>query len=177
VSATEASGVKEGALSRLEKIAKIISMQAHVDIAEQMGFNTIQLRKQETHVRIVGDWQEELMKDYGIPYEKGRVLITPELLDVNFDVIPHDGTVANTGDVNTWSTVFQTVSKDPALSQQLDTVRIFQHIAKLMGAKNIRDFIKKGGNIVPQVVPDTDIAAGVQAGNLVPTSEMPVPTQ
>jgi hypothetical protein len=45
--------------------------------------------------------------------------------------------------------------------QQFDMVRVFKHIARLAGAKNVDNFEVK-------VKPDQEVMRQVQAGNLIP---------
>ena len=172
VSATEAQGTMQSALSRLEKSAKITSLQAHYDIAYQMAWNTRQLMDSATYAKITGDWANVLIEEHGMTPDKGRIAVDPKQLDVNFDVVPHDGSVPSAGDGQTMLTLYQIASQNPVIAQSLDMVRIFKHIARLSGAKNINDFVKKGGNINANVIADEQVAQQEQAGNMVPVEQM-----
>jgi len=156
------------ALSRLEKIARITSMQAHYDIAYQMAWNTRQLMDEETYYKILGDWDKVLSEEAGVDRE--RVKVSPKDLDIDFDITPHDGTVPGSGDPSTWLEIYKAVAQNPLLAQNLDMVKLFKYGARLAGAKNINDFVLKGGNIQPQIMPDEQVAAQMQQGNIVPAS-------
>jgi hypothetical protein len=54
-----------------------------------------------------------------------------------------------------------------------DVMGIFQHWARIAGAGDLNEFIQQGGaNVQPQVMPDQQLQQQVQAGNMVPMSEM-----
>jgi hypothetical protein len=170
VSAAEATQTSRGALSRLEKAAKIASIQAHYDIAWQMAFNTRQLMESETYAKIIGDWGTVLANDFGMPGVRGRIAVSPSSLDIDFDVIPHDGTIPHSGDPQMWIQLFQVIANNPLLAQELDLVRIFKYGARMAGAKNLDDFVRKGQGVQQNisVVPDEQVMQQVQAGNLQP---------
>jgi hypothetical protein len=169
VSATEASQTARGALSRLEKSAKISSMQAHDDIAYQMARNTQQLMKKEEYARITGDWAKVLAEDFGIDLNRDRVAVSPKDLNVDFDVKAHDGNLPSSGDPELWFKMFQIIASSQELSQQIDAVRMFKFGARMAGAKNINDFVRRGGGVNAQVMPDQQVAEGAASGKLVPT--------
>lgn len=68
--------------------------------------------------------------------------------------------------------MFQTVAGDPELRMAFDVPRIFVSLARKLGEKNAFDFVRKGGQIMPQVLPDQQVLAQAQAGNAVPVDEM-----
>ena len=57
-----------------------------------------------------------------------------------------------------------------ALLGSFDVVRIFKHVARIMGAKDVDEFIIQGGippiDLVPR--PDAEVAAGAASGRLAP---------
>ena len=53
------------------------------------------------------------------------------------------------------------------LFRSVDTVRVFKHIARELGAKNVNDFIRQQP-MQSQVMPDEEVDKQVQAGNLRP---------
>ncbi len=55
----------------------------------------------------------------------------------------------------------------PDIYQGLDFVRVWKHIARLLGAKNPEAFMKQQP-VRTQARPQRDIEQGVQAGNLIP---------
>ena len=109
-----------------------------------------------------------LVEDYGIDVQNERVSVSPKDLNIGFDVVPHDGSIPSAGDPELWFRMFQVISTNPYLTQQLDVVRIFKHGARMAGAKNINDFVRKGGNVNTQVMPDEQVQEGVESGQLSP---------
>jgi len=168
VSATEAASTTQGALSRLERMARIISLQAHYDIANQLGHNTRQLMETETYAKIVGENINILQKELGQDINPSRrIAISPKDLDIEFDIIPHDGTTPSSGNADLWLRMWQIMAQNEGLAQQFDMVRMFKYGAKLAGAKNLDDFVKKGGGVQAEVRPDEAVEQGVQQGDLV----------
>jgi len=166
VSATEAKDTMMGALSRLEKTAKITSMQAHYDIAYQMAWNTRQLLKDDVYVKMVGDWEKVLSEDLKTLENRGRIAVRPKDLDIDFDIVPHDGTVPSSGSPDVFIELFRIIATNPHLAQSLDVVRIFKHAARMSGAKNINDFVIDGGQVNTEVRPDEEVLEGVESGQL-----------
>src|SRR5690606_28525774 len=63
VSSAEAQGVRQAALSRLEKVAKIMWHQGLQDIAYMFAVHTQQLMTEETYVKLAGRYEEELRRE------------------------------------------------------------------------------------------------------------------
>lgn len=171
-SATEARNTMTSAVSRLEHMAWVISSMYMQDMAYFFAEHTQQLMSEERAMRVLGTWPELLQRTYEVGTQ---VNVSPLDILVNYDIIIKDGSSATaqgaTADV--WTQLFQIIGTQPALWQVFDIPRIFMHIARLAGAKNVMDFVQKGGTIQPQVLPDETVAKGAQAGNLVPMGEMP----
>lgn len=166
-SATEVRDTRSSALSRLQRMAMMISMQSHQDIAMQMAFNTQQFLSETAYVEAMGRWGEDLAMEYQLQTFNGRVPVSARDLQVNFDVTPMDGSM-NSGEFSQdWIQLYQIVASNPELLQQFDTVRIFTHIARLLGANNTRDF-ERQRPVQPVVAPDDQVASAAQAGNLIP---------
>jgi len=168
VSATEAAGTMRSALSRLEKMAKMISLQMHYDIAYQVASNTRQLMSENTYAKIIGEWGRRLSEDFGINVENNRLLVSPRDIDVEFDVVPHDGSIPSAGDADMWVRIFQIAIQNPILANQLDVVRLFKHGARMAGAKNIDEFVKGGGTIRTRVMPNEEVLREAERGNMIP---------
>jgi hypothetical protein len=169
-SAAEAKGTMGAAMNRMERIAKMMSSQAMQPLSYLLAYHTQQLMTEETYVKIVGDWPNVL----GV--EKGtKVSVNPLDLLVQFDVIPRDGSLptdTNGSLSEFWNLALQTISKSPELMQSLDTTRIFMHMARLAGAKNVQDFTKSPQSQTPmQVQPDEQVARQAEAGNMVPMEQ------
>jgi len=163
----EFSGTRQSALSRLSRMARVISIQAMQDVAYFFAAHTQQLMTQETYVKATGRWEDELKAEYGL---NDRVKVSPHDLDIDFDIITRDGSVAGTQNVQAWIQLYQMMLENPATAQQFDTVRVFKHIARELGAKNVNDFVKKQ-DVQSQVMPDEQVQSEVQKGNLKPVGE------
>ena len=161
-SAAEVSQSRQGALSRLEKMAKIISMQALQDVAYMFASHTQQLMQEETYVRVMGQWENDLRAVYGA---NDTVKVSPLDLVVDYDIVPYDGSLPGGEPADLWINLFQIMSNQPEVAQQFDMTKIFKHIAYQLGAKNIEQFVQQNPM---QVMPDEQVQQQAQAGNLVP---------
>ncbi len=94
--------------------------------------------------------------------------VGPQDIDVPFDLEPFDGTARGEEFFDSWIQLYQMVISNPILIQQMDVFRLFKHIARLGGAKNVSDFVNKGGLIAPQMMGGQQVAAGVASGGLQP---------
>jgi hypothetical protein len=168
---TEFEGTRAGGVNRLERIARIVGMQGMQDVGTFFAIHNKQLMSEETYVKVTGDWQEVLLKEYAQQVDRGRVKVNPDQLDVMYDVIVRDGSVPGGNYAAIWKDLFQILGNSPELAQNFDVVRIFTHIARNLGAKNVNDFVRRGGNIQQQTLPNETIEAERQKGNIVPINE------
>lgn len=165
ISATEARGSNAGALSRLERIAKVIGMQGMYDISYLFASHTQQLMSQDTYVKTVGEWEQVLSTIYG---PVGRVPVSPMDISVDYDVILKDGSIPGGGFAELWIQLYQIIAQNPQIGMQFDMVRIFKHIAISLGAKNVNDFVLRGGSIQPQLADEETIMREAERGNVIP---------
>ena len=145
-------------------MAQVISLQGMQDLAYFFAAHTQQLMSQETYVKATGRWEEDLKKEYG---KKDKIKVKPSDLDIDFDIIPRDGSVPGNQDVQSWLQLYQMAIENPQVAREVDTVRVFKHIARELGAKNVNDFIRQQP-MQSQVMPDEEVDKQVQAGNLRP---------
>lgn len=175
VSADESRGTRSGALSRLGKAARIVSLQMMQDLGYMMGSHTQQLMTKSTYIKIAGRWPEDLMKEYGTD-GSDRAMVSPLDLAIDFDIYSKDGSIQGTENPDLWIQLYQVLSTNPVLTQQYDMGRIFMHIARQLGAKDTQDFLVKKAPQVPQmqasVQPDAQVEQQVQAGNLIPADAL-----
>lgn len=174
VSATEAQNAHSGGLSRLEMIAKIISAQGVRPLAFMIASNTQQYMSQTAHVKAVGETKRRLMEDYGMSedqMQQDRVSVDPSDIAVHYDINEHDGTIPGSENVQGWLEVFNMISSNEQLMQHYDYPRIFKHIARQLGAKNVDDFVKQQEPQAPAVQDEETIEREVDRGNLVEESE------
>uniref|UniRef100_A0A6M3JCN8 Uncharacterized protein n=2 Tax=viral metagenome TaxID=1070528 RepID=A0A6M3JCN8_9ZZZZ len=163
LTSSEFQGTRTGAISRLERIAKVIGLQFMQDIAYMYASHTQQLMTEETYQKITGRWQQDLRVLYGSP----RVKISPFDILIDYDVMVRDGSIPGGNFNEVWIQLFKIISGTPELIQQFDTVKIFKHIALSLGAKNVEEFVRQK-NSPARVMPDDQIEEQTRQGNLLP---------
>ncbi len=162
----EFQGTRGGNISRLERVARVIGLQAMQDIGEMFASNTQQLMSEDVYVKAVGRYQEDLIKSFQA--QRGKMKVTPYDLLVDYDVIARDGSVPGLGgNAEALKALFDSIIGVPELYQELDVPRIFLYIAKEMGAKNVEDFKRNVNQIQPEVVDDETISREAERGNIV----------
>jgi len=116
----------------------------------------------ERYITAAGRWQEDLMREFQ-PKDK-RVKVTPFDLLIEYDVLVRDGSIPGGNFSQIWVQMFDILASHPELGQRIDTFRVFMHIAREAGAKNVHEFER----IAAQVRPDEEVAREVERGNVVP---------
>ena len=170
VTAQETRDTRQSALSRLTKAAKIVSLQAMQDIGYMMASHTQQLMSKDLYVKATGTWADVLKQEYP---DQSSIHVSPLDVIVDYDLVVKDGSTP-TGDSEGWVEVFRIMAQQPQLYQSFDMVRIFKHIARIMGAKDINEFVLKSGPVSPVQIESSDkIQKGVQQGNMVPIEQIP----
>lgn len=167
-SATESRETRAGAVSRLAKAAKIASIMMMQDLAYFFASHTQQFMTMDTYIKIKGRYEEELVEEFG---SVGGIKVSPFNLSVNYDIISNDGTAMNGDFAESWIQLYQIMSGNPAVGQAFDMVRIFKHIARMMGAKNVNDFVIRGGSVRTRQMQDAQVEKELQEGNIIPVSE------
>lgn len=171
-SAQEMRDVKSGAVSRLDKGAKIGALQSRWDIAYMFAKNTQQFMSNEIMTRINGNTAAILESEYGIQHgDLNQQLVRPGDLLVDFDVVIEDGNRTDEADPQFWLGLLQLASGSPEISQRVDILRLFLHAARLGGARDVFEFIRKGGNMSVVPMADEQIQGQVQKGNMVPLGD------
>jgi len=161
---TEFQGTRGSAISRLQRIAMLISMQFMQDIGTMYAVHTQQYMSKETYVKVVGRYQDQLQ---GM-FNKKNVRVTPNDLAINYDTIVRDGSIPGGNFSEAWVTLFSTIAQTPELYQQFDIFRIFMYIAQQLGAKNVEDFKKVASQTSVTTAPDEQVLNEAQKGNIVP---------
>ncbi len=166
-SATEARDAKMGALSRIAKSTKIASLMTMYDLGYMFASQTQQLASKESYINLT-KYQQELVEEYGIDLSanKGGIKINPNDLLIKYNTIVHDGTTEFGEFAQEWVQLYQILATNPAVGAGFDMVRIFKHLARLMGAKTINEFVQKGGSVKIQTMQDDMVKAEVQKGNM-----------
>lgn len=177
LTSAEFQGTRTGSVSRLERIARIISSQAMQDIGRMFASNTIQLMERSTYVSSVGQWPEVLRRRYPEAALGAPLQVTPFDLVVDYDVNIRDGSIPGGNFSEAWLQLYQMILANPETAQRFDTVRIFKHIASNLGAKNVDEFEKQQEpqqnlSVQPQLMSDENTMREVERGNLVDVGEL-----
>ena len=173
----EFEGTQRGAYTRLERVARIIGVQAMQDIGYMFAYHTQQFMSKELYITTTGRWQETLMKEFGQSGgtqqgwngqtgQQGRMKVSPYDLLVSYDIKVRDGSVPGGNYSGVWMKMFEMLSANPELQQKFDIVRIFKHIARNNGAKNVDEFVRV------QKASDEAVAGQAEAGNVVPINQL-----
>lgn len=164
----EFQGTERGMYSRLARVASIIGFQGMTDIGYQFATNSQQMMDEETYVRVLGRWKETLLAEYGHHVQQGRMKVNPNDLLIEYDVFVRDGSIPGSNFSEAWLQLYGILAQSPELMQQFDMVRIFMHIARSMGAKNVEEFKRQPGEVQPTVMSDEAVGREAERGNLVP---------
>jgi len=155
----EFEGTARGAFSRMERVAKVIGMQAMQDIGYFFASHTQQLMDEDAYIKTVGMWPEVLR---GIHGNNPRIKVSPFDISVDYDVMVRDGSIPGGNFSGVWMEMFKVLAEHPELQSKFDTVRIFKHIAVNSGAKDIDQFVRM------QPMENEQVMQNVDKGNLVP---------
>jgi len=162
----EFQGTRGSAISRLQRLAMIIGMQFMQDIGTMFAVHTQQYMSQDTYVKVVGRYADQLQLTFG---GKSRIKVTPFDMAINYDLIVRDGSIPGGNFSSSWIELFKTIGTNPELAQQFDVTRIFMYIAQQLGAKNVEDFRRNLDRVNAVSMPDEQVMNEVQKGNMVPT--------
>jgi len=154
--ATEVRTSFEAAASRLASLTRIVSSQGLTSWTRMMSMNTQQWMSRDFYTRVVG--QDGMMYP---------LTITPDGLVGDFYYPIHDGTLPldRVAMLDIWRQLFEGVLQDPQLRATYSVPKLFEFIAELGNAKNIRSFR------LTQMDPGM-IAQQAQQGNMVPLPQL-----
>ena len=167
LTAAEFKGTRGSGMSRLEHMSRLIGYQAMQDIGYFFASHAQQLMSRESYVKVTGRWQELLSKHYGVT-EGDQMKVRPEQLLIDYDVNVKDGSVPGSSDAGTFMELFKVMADHPELQQNMDVTRVFRHIARESGVKNVDDFMRKQQPQPQQagVMDDEKLQREVEKGNL-----------
>jgi hypothetical protein len=160
----EFQGTRQGAFSRLNRIAQILGYQALNDIGEFFAAHTQQFMSQDTFIKVTGDWLERLRGEYGNTAPT-RFSVKPSDINIAYDVTVSDGVIPGSNYSQVWERMFETIAKEPNLANQFDIIRIFKHIARNNGAKNVDEFVKIS------TAPNENVMREAERGNAIPVAQ------
>lgn len=173
LTSAEFQGTRAGGITRMEKLVKVMGMQGMQDVARFFAAHNKQFMTQESYIKVTGDWKNVLMREYGKRgankvIDRGRIPVTPQDVDIYYNIKARDGSIPGGNFSEHWIQLYQIIAANPELAQRFDVVRIFTHIARNLGAKNVNDFVREGGGINPQILPDETVEEEAKKGNIIP---------
>lgn len=172
LTAGEFQGTRTGAVNRLERMAQTVGVQALQDIGYMFASHAQQLMSEETYIDITGRWEETLRKEFGITEQNStKFKVSPSDINIDYDIDVKDGSIPGNNFSQNWIDLFQIIGQNESLQAEFDTTRIFQHIARNLGAKNVNEFKRKQQPQQPTVMPDEEVRRQAEAGNIVPQGE------
>lgn len=168
LSAAEFSATSQAALGRLESLARIVSSQFIQDLGYMLAMHTQQFMTQEAYVSTVGIYPQQLLNAFGDRILNQRMKVSPLDLNIDYDVRVDSYDTRGGQNAELWLQLYQMIIQNPALMPEYDTSRIFKYIATSLGAKNVDSFMR----MQPMVAPTEQVMEAVEAGQLVPASQM-----
>ena len=139
-------------VNRMKTNCEYYSAMGWTPFVRKLIQRTQQYLEEPKVLRVVGD-----LAQFGNP----TVLATPESIAGFFDYVPVDGTlpVDRFAQANLWQMLMGQMRNFPQIMATYDIAKIFGWVAGLAGIKNLAQF---------HVVPDQQVLAQAQAGNVVP---------
>lgn len=177
--ATGLSNAQQNAFSRLQMYCQIIQEQEWYTLIRQMAHNNVQFMEHETVVSILGSRFEQQVRDeLGIPMGMNEMTVSPWDLDMTtFEIMPMSRLQKET-DLSVMSQMMDRMLAIPEIAYEAfgnkDVGRMFDAMVRKMGFANIHEYRKEGGQLpttMPQAMPDEQVLAQAQAGNLVPVGD------
>jgi len=164
----EIQSMLAAASQQMMMVARMIDSQAIRPLAERAMANRQQFTSMEQWFKVTGDLAKTLTG------ATNKVQVNRTQLQGNFDYIANSGTMPSdpARQAELWLRMGEIASKTPALQQpgpdgkMLDIRKIFNEGIRAAGIRNIESFYVDVPP--PQIMPDAALAAGVQAGNIVP---------
>ena len=166
LTSAEFKGTKAGTFTRLERVARIIGVQSMQPLGYMLAHHTQQFMSEEVYMNMSGRWQEVLMKEYNAYDPNFKIKVSPFDILVDYDLKVRDGSVPGGNYSGVWMKMFEVLASHQELLQAFDITKIFTHIARNEGAKNVESFLRIRQQPMEQV------QQGVQTGNLVSAAEL-----
>ena len=164
-SATEMRDTRMSAVSRLQKMARLVSLQSMQDMGRQAAINTKQFSSMKILVPLMGGFARELQQIYN----SDQATIFPEDLDVEVDITISDATSPGGEFLPDLIQMFQMIESYPETAMAFDATRMVLDLLKRAGVKGASQFLRVTN---AAVVPDEQAAeAGAQPG-AIPAQEI-----
>lgn len=179
LSAAEFNGTQNQAFGRLKSMTSIVEQQLMQDIGYMFAMHTQQMMEESLFVSTVGEWQSLLLSQYGERVYNDRMRVTPQDLNIDFDVVINGNGPDSQTEANFWLKMFEIIAQQPELYQLIDIGRVFRFVATQLGANNVDNFLRQPSpsgmapvGVQPQMMPTQDVMAQAQAGNMIPVQEV-----
>jgi hypothetical protein len=65
--------------------------------------------------------------------------VTPLDILIRFNVVPHDASITTGDSAQVWVQLSKIITQNPYLMQQIDSFKLFKHIARKLGARNLNE--------------------------------------
>jgi hypothetical protein len=168
--ATEMGGVIQHARTRAGQLAARMWGQGMVQLGKLEVSDAQQFLSQPDYYQLADAATRR--REHPLA-EDGRALVGPEQVQGRIEVAPVDVTSPmrreELGEM--WMRLAMTVAQNEILSAKYDADEMFEEAARLLGAKNIRDFKRRltlPDLLLTRVVPDEQVIEQADRGNLIP---------
>lgn len=149
-SATEMRDTRMSAISRLQKGARLGSIQAMYDLGYMLAHHQQQFMEDDTFVRLVGDNVKDLIAAFGNEYVK----VTPADIMIDFDLLPADAVTPGGEYLPELIQLFQLSHSHPVTDQAFNPVKQMMDIYSRAGVKGAYQFLVLPDEQVQQVAQD-----------------------
>ena len=149
--ATETRDARLSALSRIQKGARIASLQSMQDLGYMFAKHLTQFMERSTYVELVGEHQRELQTIYPDRFTE----VDPQMfLDVDFDVTVSDGSMPGGEYLDELIQMYSMIRGDPETAAAFDPVRMVLEMLVRSGVRGAARFLRSGPPPDVGVVPD-----------------------
>lgn len=171
---------QQAALSRLAKDCQVVTEQSYYTLIRQMCHNNVQFLDNDMIVQILGSrYEDQLRDEFGLAPGMDDLVVSPWDLDMgSFEIEPLNRMQKET-DIQAMSQMVDRMLSIPEVAMDafggMDVSRMFLSIIRKMGFENVHEFRREGGQMPgmqAQVLPDEQVMAMQQAGNMVPAGMM-----
>jgi hypothetical protein len=106
------------------------------------------------YLSAVGKYQQELEDEFGIDPRDGLLATPANIMNLEYTVMIHDGTIELGDFAEVWMNLWQSLCAYPAVGAGLIWLEYLSIIARMLGAKNMNDFVARGGALKIQTMQD-----------------------
>jgi hypothetical protein len=167
---------QSNAMSRIQMYAEMLGEQEWYTLITQMAHNNVQYLQNDMVVNILGSrFEEQLRMELGVPAGINDITVGPWDLDMGaFEIMPVSRLQKET-DMSIMSQMMDRMLSIPEVALEafggMDVSRMFLAMIRKMGFANVHEFRREGGMLPPvnpMVMPDEQVMAMEQAGNVMP---------